>query len=67
MLHNDNHTEKRILYFTQGNSDKVYNVHLISKEAGSYDVVAENGRRGSALRQSVKNKAPLDLAGIRPV
>lgn len=41
------------LFFREGSSDKVYNVHLRQDEAG-WTVAAENGRRGKALRETIK-------------
>jgi bifunctional non-homologous end joining protein LigD len=41
------------LYFREGSSDKVYNVHLTEGAAG-WDVRFQNGRRGKALRDGVK-------------
>jgi len=41
------------LFFREGSSDKVYNVHL-TEGAGGWDVRFQNGRRGKALRDGVK-------------
>jgi bifunctional non-homologous end joining protein LigD len=41
------------LFFREGSSDKVYNVHL-SKGVSGWDVRFQNGRRGKALRDGVK-------------
>lgn len=41
------------LFFREGSSDKVYNVHLAEGAAG-WDVRFQNGRRGKALRDGVK-------------
>jgi len=41
------------LFFREGSSDKVYNVHL-SEGASGWDVRFQNGRRGKALRDGVK-------------
>lgn len=41
------------LFFREGASDKVYNVHLAEGAAG-WDVRFQNGRRGKALRDGVK-------------
>jgi bifunctional non-homologous end joining protein LigD len=41
------------LFFREGSSDKVYNVHLSQGSAG-WDVRFQNGRRGKALRDGVK-------------
>lgn len=41
------------LYFTEGASDKVYNVHLTRGPTG-WDVRFQNGRRGKPLRDGVK-------------
>jgi bifunctional non-homologous end joining protein LigD len=41
------------LFFREGSSDKVYNVHL-TECAGGWDVRFQNGRRGKALRDGVK-------------
>lgn len=41
------------LYFTEGSSDKVFNVHLEQADEG-WRLRTENGRRGKALRETVK-------------
>jgi bifunctional non-homologous end joining protein LigD len=41
------------LFFREGSSDKVYNVHL-AEGANGWDVRFQNGRRGKALRDGVK-------------
>lgn len=41
------------LFFREGSSDKVYNVHLVETGTG-WDVRFQNGRRGKALRDGVK-------------
>jgi bifunctional non-homologous end joining protein LigD len=41
------------LYFREGSSDKVYNVHL-TEGSGGWDVRFQNGRRGKPLRDGVK-------------
>lgn len=46
------------LYFTEGSSDKVYNVHLRPSGDG-WLVDFENGRRGKALRSGTKTKDPI--------
>ena len=48
------------LYFREGSSDKVYNVHLRQGSDG-WSVTFENGRRGKPLREGEKGKG-LDLA-----
>lgn len=41
------------LWFCQGSSDKVYNA-TITKQDGTYNLIAEYGRRGSFLNKYVK-------------
>lgn len=41
------------LFFREGSSDKVYNVHL-AEGVGGWDVRFQNGRRGKTLREGVK-------------
>lgn len=52
------------LYFTQGTSDKVYEVDLCenqSLEADRYWVNFRYGRRGATLREGTKTPAPVDF------
>ena len=46
------------LYFTEGKSDKVYQVRLFESEAG-FSVSYANAKRGMALNHKVKNQEPL--------
>lgn len=48
------------LYFTQGSSDKAYQVNLTETEGG-YNVSCANAKRGQALNHKVKNKEPLTI------
>jgi bifunctional non-homologous end joining protein LigD len=54
------------LYFTEGSSDKVYNVHLRPEGAG-WIVAFENGRRGGTLKSGLKTATPLPFAEAEAV
>ena len=48
------------LYYTQGSSDKVYQVRLVEAEGG-YNVTYANAARGRALNHKLKTPSPLSL------
>lgn len=50
--------ESIALYFTQGSSDKVYQVQLVETDGG-WLVNFQNGRRGKPLRPGTKTNTPL--------
>lgn len=53
--------ESIALFFKNDSSDKEYHVHLKEKNA-QWIVEIQYGKRGSALRSSLKTKEPLDFA-----
>lgn len=52
------HPESINLYFTEGSSDKVYQVQLVESDDG-WKVNAQNGRRGGTLRPQNKTPEPV--------
>lgn len=58
--------ESTHLYYTEGSSDKVYQIHLIQVGDG-WKVNGLNGRRGSALKEQNKTPDPVDYATARKI
>nr|WP_255651147.1 WGR domain-containing protein [Cesiribacter sp. SM1] len=56
-----------MLYFREGNSDKVYELELQEVGAGEYVVNFRYGRRGTALREGTKTIFPVSLAEAEKV
>lgn len=54
------------LFFTEGSSDKVYNVHLRAEGTG-WIVAFENGRRGGTLKSGLKTAQPVDFAAAEAI
>ena len=50
---------KTTLYFTAGNSDKIYSAWLEEANGGDFNVLFEYGRRGSKLVQGSKTPIPV--------
>lgn len=49
------------LYYKEGSSDKEYHVSIVGSDNTGYTVKFQYGRRGSKLRDGVKNAVPVDL------
>lgn len=54
--------KQKTLYFSEGKSDKVYEVDLYESEQDLYVVNFRYGRRGSNLREGTKTVFPVDYA-----
>ncbi|WP_158655259.1 WGR domain-containing protein [Flavivirga eckloniae] len=52
--------QQKKLYFTEGKSDKVYEVDLCESESGLFVVNFRYGRRGANLREGTKTIFPVD-------
>ncbi|MGR7812311.1 WGR domain-containing protein [Lacinutrix undariae] len=53
--------QQKVLFFTEGNSDKVYEVDLCSSGMDLFVVNFRYGRRGSSLREGTKTVFPVSL------
>lgn len=49
----------KTLYCTEGSADKEYRIQMVDVGGGLFNVVGFNGRRGSALKEQPKTKAPV--------
>ncbi len=58
--------EKVCLYYREGTSDKVYEIHLTQEEDG-FRVTGYNGRRGTKLVAQPKTPKPVPLRTARYV
>ena len=58
--------EKVCLYYREGSSDKVYEIHL-TEEDGAYRVTGYNGRRGTKLVAQPKTPRPVPYRTARLV
>lgn len=56
--------EKVCLYYREGTSDKVYEIHLTQEEDG-YSVTGYNGRRGTKLVAQPKTPRPVPYRSAR--
>ena len=54
------------LFYTEGSSDKVYQVQLVEAEGG-WKVNAQNGRRGGTLKPQNKTPDPIDFASAKKI
>ena len=54
--------KQKTLYFSEGKSDKVYEVDLYESEQDLYVVNFRYGRRGSNLREGTKTVFSVDYA-----
>ncbi len=57
--------EKVCLYYCDGASDKVYEIHLTQEDEGAYRVTGYNGRRGTKLVAQVKTPRPVPYRTAR--
>ena len=56
--------EKVCLYYREGTSDKIYEIHLTQEEDG-YRVTGYNGRRGTKLVAQLKTPRPVPYRTAR--
>ncbi len=59
--------QQSMLFFQEGNSDKVYEVDLCEVGDGLFVVNFRYGRRGANLREGTKTESPVDEAKARAV
>ncbi|OQP45777.1 hypothetical protein [Niastella populi] len=59
--------KQSILYFKEGNSDKVYEIDLCDVGNDKYVVNFRYGRRGAKLKEGSKTPVPVTLAGAEEI